>query len=208
MKPLLLLSVGMVLASASRADGPINLNNFIDGSLRSINFPTADGSARFYDGTGVEGAGWRAQFVTSDGTPIGGLIPFRTGTQAGRLDFRAPLESSQRTVPGNPGETLAITVRVWDTQLFASWADAETAFNRGPILWDSLGRPAAIGTSTFNYTVPGVDAPFGADRIVNFQGLHLITVVMPEPRTVALGVIGAAALLWPRLRPKRQGGGQ
>jgi hypothetical protein len=202
-KRLVSLAVASVAATGF-ADGPININNFIDGSLRSINFPTAAGSGGIYDGTGVQGAGWIAQFVTSDGTPIGGLIPFRTGTQSGRLDFRAPLESAERIVPGNPGDTLAITVRVWDTSVFPTWDGARDAIERGDF-YDIRSRTfTAAGFNTFNYTIPGADAPLGADRIVNFQGFNLTTSVMPEPGTIALGIIGVISLLWHGCRLKKR----
>lgn len=181
------------LAVVALADGPININNFIDGSTRAISLPAAGASFGSYDGSGVLGATWRAQFVAADGTAIGEAVPFRS---AGRLDFRAPI-SPDRTVTGTPGVAQDITVRVWDTAVFSTWSDAAAALARG-----NTGTTvfSAAGTSTFSYTIPvGTPPPIGADRITNFQPFNLTYLpAVPEPTTIALGALGAAALLWRR----------
>lgn len=181
------------LAVAALADGPININNFIDSTTRPINLPTAALSENNYSGTGVLGATWRAQFVAADGTSIGDPVPFRS---AGRLDFRTPI-SPDRTVTGTAGVAQDITVRVWDTAVFNTWADAAAAIARGNT---GTTQFSAAGTSTFSYTIPvGTPPPIGADRIMNFQSFNLTYLpAVPEPTTIALGALGAAALLWRR----------
>jgi hypothetical protein len=75
------VGIGILLCGclAAFAQGPININNFIDGVTRPINFPSS-GHYRggYFTGAGVLGAGWVAEFVAADGTPIGQPVPFRS----------------------------------------------------------------------------------------------------------------------------------
>jgi hypothetical protein len=188
----------VVLSATVHADGPININNFIDGTTRSINLPTPQSSGGYFDGSGVFGATWRAEFVAGDGSLIGDAVTFRS---PGRLDFRSP-NSPDRIVTGIPGVPQVITVRVWDTAVLPTWSDAVTALATG---FSPSGTPTAVGSYTFSYTIPvGTPAPIGADRIMNFQSFNLTTLI-PEPGVTALAIAGAAVLIWHGLRRNKHG---
>jgi len=84
------------------------------------------------------------------------------------------------------GVTATLQVRVWDGSLFSSYALA------------SVATGATTGKSVlFNYAPPV--APSTATGMEGLQSFTLVTNV-PEPTTIALGVLGAASLFVVRRR--------
>lgn len=196
-----LYSAAIVFAVSATAQN-INVNNRVtlaDQSVESrlINFPSAAASEGAFSGGGVQGAGWVAQFAANGvvlGTSVGDTNPFRSGALAGILDFRTGNPAADRTAAGNAGAVLSIEVRVWDSTVFSSWDAASTAL--------AAGRhtvATAVGRSTFDYTIPANTTTPGATSITGFRSFDLTYIpAVPEPTTIALGALGAAALLWRR----------
>jgi len=97
--------------------------------------------------------------------------------------------SSSKTLTGVlEGQTATLQVRVWDGVLFANYALA-------------VANNGITGASLpFNYTVPVAGS--AADAYF-MNGLQSFTVTgVPEPSTIALGLVGAGALLVRRIRRK------
>jgi hypothetical protein len=135
----------------------------------------------------VEGAGQNMDSATS------GLLAFGTvNPSLGLAFFRASTSASvgywlNNAAVGNArllegviaGETATLQVRVWDVTRFASYAEAVA---NGGI----TGKSA-----TWNYVVPQPGAPVNQTYLNDFRSFQLI----PEPSTIALGVLGLGSLL-------------
>jgi len=85
-----------------------------------------------------------------------------------------------------PGSTVTLQVAVWDSSKFATWAAAKGQANTGL-------------SAAFTYAIPAdpLAIPGGMENLKSFN-LSAGGTVVPEPTTIALGAIGAAALLWRR----------
>ena len=135
------------------------------------------------------------------------------GASAGSLDksfapspFRAPTTLYKGTwnpaAVGGPGNTATLDgfkvpdntadqtaflqVAVWDTALYSSWSAAK-------------GNAGTGLSEVFTYTISKdpIALPGGMENMKSFS-LSGSTPVVPEPTTIALGALGAAALLWRR----------
>jgi len=160
----------MVASVAAYAQGTLNFANFVA--------PTVDAKV-FNVGGLVPLAGSQFQAILYGGpagTPESSLVAiapaanFLTGAGAGYFI------GGKRSVPGVPGNTIGVLqVRAWDTLSGATW-DLATIKGQSPLLTTlSLGLDPA--------TPP---------NMVGLQSFSLT--VIPEPSTIALAILGAAAL--------------
>jgi hypothetical protein len=176
MKKLLVTLTAVLVSVSTFGQGTIFFNN-----------RTSAGDVRIYAPGGVNGAGTAAPSVTAQlflQTAPGvysALTPattFRTGAAASF--FVNPLDV---VVPGVAAGTPAtVIIRAWDTAA-GSYDAAALRGESQPLTISGLG---------------GVNPQTGA--IVptpDLAGLQSFTLV-PEPSTIALGVLGAAALLYRR----------
>ena len=182
----LLGSAGLVQA----ADQTINFNNNNLGSPRLVTFDSTTGALA---GTGVrngvfDGASYVAQLfrVLPDGSEvaIGAAANFRAATTS----LPGTWSGGTRTVLGVPqGTPLQLRVKAWDN----AYPTAEEACRAGKLMGVS---------ATFLFRDPMNNPPGSTDNfMVNFQGFSITC--MPEPGTVALGVLGSLFVLWlPRKR--------
>jgi len=142
-------------------------------------------SGALVSGTGFTAELWAGPAASAEGSlaavssALGGVSSFRTGGAAGLWNAQLA------TIPGVPeGGTATIQVRVWDNRggTITTWAAALAA-----------GSTLAHGKSDV-VQVPGlglvtVTPPFPTNlRSFNLQAV-------PEPSTIALGVLGVGALL-------------
>jgi hypothetical protein len=178
MKKLLVTLTAVLVSVSTFGQGTIFFNN-----------RTSAGDVRIFAPDGVAGAGTAAATVNAQlylvpaggGTPIA-LTPattFRAGANASF--FVNPLDV---TVPGiAAGNAATVIMRVWDG---ASFENPATVFGESdPITISALGGV----NPTTGAIVPTPD----------LAGLQSFTLeVVPEPSTIALGVLGAAALLYRR----------
>jgi hypothetical protein len=114
---------------------------------------------------------------------------FATGASAGYFF------GGQHTIPTvGTGSAASVQVRVWNAA-FATWDAAFAAYTAGD-------ATAKIGKSNvFNSPALGGGA-LPAPNMVGLTGFQLTTSAVPEPSVLALGALGAAALLIRRRRNK------
>jgi len=123
------------------------------------------------------------------GTFTGGTQTFGDGTgPAGTVT--TTVTAGGVTLPSiAPGTSVSIQVRAWQTSGGATWALAQAnGANSGAssIFSVSLSDPVSKATPDLPTAIKNTMAPFA------------IVASVPEPSTIALGVIGAAALLFRR----------
>jgi hypothetical protein len=178
MKKLLLLAASVLIAVGAYAQGNVNFASIGVG----INAPTRDGTAgnALAAGSGyaamlyVGPAGAIASELSTNGVS-GSPASYNTGAQAGYFT------GSGRVITGFPGgTTVSLQIRAWSTATGNSW---ETASVRG----ESTVKQFTLGTP-----------PSPAPNMTVFNG-ETITLI-PEPSSIALGLLGLGALALIRRR--------
>lgn len=177
MKIVALLVLAPVMAMA-QANYVVFQNNVLT--------PPPDRLVRFTDGSPLVGTHYMAQLLV--GTSASSLLP----TTAAPSRFRDPSTQVPGTWVGNtinlpgflPGTVLTMQVRVWDST-FGNF-DQACMMNQAGLL------PA------FDWVMPNATDPIEAHYMLGFVGG--IPTPCPEPATIALGVLGIAALLLKRRR--------
>jgi hypothetical protein len=180
MKKALLTLACMLATIACHAQGQVN---FALRALPEVNAQVFSDQAMTM---GLQGNGYSIQLY---GGPQGAaesalvaidvpLVGFRTGANAGY-----PLLTKIVNVPGVPRDGRAtLQVRAWDNAggTITSWENASIRGQSALIVSGPLGGPDPTGAN------PPAIPP-------NLVGLQSFAI--PEPSTIALGVLGAAALL-------------
>lgn len=172
MKKLLIALAAVLITASSYGQGQLVFNTRITGA---VDAPVT------VAGTGAgPGPGYTAQLYLSSGGSLTALTPattFRpagTGSAAIASQYVVPVDI---TVPGvDAGAQATLVMRAWQTSLGS--ADAAAAAGL-------LGQSAPV-----TITLGG-----GLNPPANLTGLQGFTVPVPEPSVIALGVLGAAALL-------------
>jgi hypothetical protein len=173
----LLVTLAAVLVSASA---------FAQGTVIFNNRPsTGDAKVSRPDGSGA-GAGITAQlFLVGSGGALTALTPtttFRTTSAAAAYFVNAITDFA---VPGvAAGSPATLRLRAYDSTA-ASYDAAKT----GGKLY---GESNDVTISQLGGTPPGGGAPIPTPELAGLTGINLTQV--PEPSTIALGVLGAAAL--------------
>jgi hypothetical protein len=187
MKKLLILAVSVAATIGALAQGTVNFANAGAGGLNARIFGT-DGT------TALAGTGYIAQLWAgaSAGSmnPITPTVTFGTGANAGYFF------GGSRTIPTVPaGSPAFFQVRVWEAAAGASW-DVASVRNGAQVGGDTVSyHGAALGP----YQSPNLTAPPSTPP--NLLGLQSFSLyVVPEPSTIALGVLGLAGLLVLRRR--------
>jgi hypothetical protein len=200
MKKMIIVAALFAASVGAYAQGVVYFNNYITGTLQtyvygvettdatvqvvgstSADYPTGTAT---YTGTKLSGTGYSAQLwgasatnatftVTTNGTTAV-TLNFRSGSGVGKI--LNPVNVAVQGVAS--GSSAVLQLRVWDNSggTITSYDSAITKGTSGYISVSSLGG----GT---------VQVP----NLVGLTSFSLTTV--PEPATIALGVIGAAALL-------------
>ncbi len=168
MKKILLIAAAMVMAAGAYAQGTLNFSNRVTASGIDAPIFAPDGTTK------LAGSQYKAVlFVNGSTTPVAGVAAdFRTGAGAGYFIGQTV------TLTGvAAGSSVSVIVGAFDSSTGADYASAKIK-----------GQSGAI-----NVTTGGAGAPpsLPADLV----GLKSFNVQVPEPTTIALGVLGAAALL-------------
>lgn len=203
-KIVLTLTVAMI-GLAAYAQGLINFGNSAS-SLITTNggTPATTGPLAPPNGSFVFELYMGTVGQTEDQLRATGITNYNQGSPV-----RGRLLAASRVVPAgtaglnNTGVSnyVAVQIRGWSANLGNSWADVETAVAGGASVgW--WGR-SAVGTYMLGPALPppswtvmvGGTPPAG---VVQVPGFELVPV--PEPSTIALGVLGLAGLFFVRRR--------
>lgn len=158
------------------------------GTVNFNNAPSAVGGAgaRFYDMDGttpLAGTAFLAQLYAgpNEGSlaPIGAALPFRTGAGAGFVDTAAGTARTISTVA--PGAVATVQIRFWGASSGATWEAALAAGGKVGL------SPSILVTTGGSGEPPSLPA--------NLVGLMAAQIMIPEPGSIALGLLGAGALL-------------
>ena len=175
MKKLIAIAAVVAATIAAQAQGTVNFANRVTAS-------GIDAKVLGTDGAALSGAGFMAQLYAgasaSSLAAVGSPVPFRTGAAAGYV------ASSTLTVAGIAGGANAsVAMRAWDASTGATY-EAATVKGSSAVLSIVLGGagsppslPADL-TGLTGFSLSG-SAPGGN---------------VPEPSTIALGILGAGAL--------------
>jgi hypothetical protein len=215
MKKLILAAITTACAASVFAQGTVTVNNrianlatshvYYGGGVRSGNgpgdIPTGGTDWAGYTLIGTTGSlllpnQTFAQLIGAPGlsSPEASLLPssspattFRTGVAAGNV---APVTATFANIAADaPNGTFELVV--WDNKsgLYPTWTQASAAWAQGLII---AGRSAP-----FNLLLIGgsVNTPPNIVSSNPGEGLQSFSIVVPEPATVALAGLGAAALM-------------
>lgn len=176
-----LVAVGALLALPVLGQGTLNfatVGSAVGGSGAKVTSTALPG--------GVTGANFFAQlYYSTDNTTYtalaGSQTTFRTGAAAGFV------VAKQVAVPGVlPGGSVWIQMRAWEG---AAGSSFETAANSATGISNNIQVNNLGGT-------PAGGLPITDPNLTGLTGFALApTVIVPEPSTIALGLLGAAGLL-------------
>lgn len=189
MRKLIALFAVTVVTVSALAQGTVDFRNggpaFATVANRLVNNTLGSGAAP------LVGTDFVAQlYFGSAGTAAGSL----TAVSASPVAFRVATTASPGTWSGGGSRTLAgivsgatatLQVRVWNATAYPAGYDA--AFAAGGVTGAS---------DPFAYTVPAAGSPPAAFFMENMRTFNLV----PEPSTIALGVLGLAGLVFIRRR--------
>jgi len=168
--------------------GPVNnTSGDLPAGNATYSGAALSGSA-FEVGLYVDTSAAAVQADILSGTPTA-TAPFLTGSDAGGWDFSGGFNA---TVP-----TLASGTAVFAG--LAAWSTADSATSYAMAL--SQGVATGFEVSTGTTTLGGGGSPPatpGTLAGIGIQDFQLSTTTIPEPSTIALGVMGASALLFRR----------
>ena len=174
MKKIAILAVSLLVVAGSYAQGTVNFANAGAG----LNAPIFDENGT----TKLAGAGFMVELLAGTTATslaaVGTPTTFLSGGGAGYFN------GGVITVPGIAAGTSGFfAVRAWNDSLGATYALASAAGH-------------GYGTSSpFQVTTGGAGTPAGPPAtLVGLTSFSLVAAV-PEPSTIALGLLGAAALL-------------
>ena len=181
------------MTAVAYGQGQVNFNTRILGT-----------SAQVYSSPGVlaSGTGYFAQLFAADGmgrsegslVAVGKPVNFRTSANAGYVQetgtttYDGSVVNTTVNVTAVDGGAVTLQLRMWSSA-FSSYAAAAAGggiYSKSALLsLASTGNPNATPT-------PGIP--------VNLDGLQGFTSLVPEPSTIALGVLGVGSLLFVRRR--------
>lgn len=180
----LLLTVALVMAVVGAyAQGTINLTGFSPAA--GVNVQVSDAQGNLLEGDRYQAA----FFVGTDAASLTQLdvsAPFRTGAGAG---YWNPSPTTANVPDLGQGTEVFAQVFAWDTQVGATLDDAMAA-GTGYGMSNVIGGPGG-----------GIALGGGINLPPNLVGLESFSLI-PEPTTIALGLLGGLALLLRRRRNK------
>ena len=187
MKKIIATVLGVAAMSAAFGQGTIaTLSNNVGATIFPI-FNT-DGTTK------LTGADFKVEVFTYDATKPGGF-----GTQLGTAvspaaNFRFNAGSNATVPNAAPGTKADLIVRAWDSKTGATYDAATVKGNSGAFKSDTLGGDPDGDGPLLPLTAKSM-ASGAADGFKSFSLVGGSTGSnVPEPTTIALGALGAAAL--------------
>ncbi len=198
-KTILILAIAN-LTVFSYGQGFVTFNNNNGSATPAVIAPITDSDGT----TRVGGAAYYAQCYAADGanassnslTAKGFAVNLRTSANAGFFQTSGTAAGAQGSQPVSPsvavtaanGGTVTIQVRVWSST-FATYEAALSAYTANP------NGGVRVGAST-PFNVASVAPPGTPADLQGLAGFSLQPI--PEPSTIALGILGAGSLLFLR----------
>jgi len=226
MKKVLVIAAAVFCAYGAFAQGTVNFNNRVTSgsgaqgiivapvynydpaapALRKSGQSAAGNPAgsTVYGGAGLVGTGFTVQLWGTGAANYNGIddSTLSLGTGTSSQSFRTSTSGAGfsaagfavgiNNAPAGAGSRAALQLRVWDNQggTITDWASAQTAWLQG--------RIAAGKSDVF---VPDFDLGGGGTQPPNLIGLQSFNITLiPEPSTIALGLLGGFGLLFLRRR--------
>jgi len=179
-KTLTAVAVCLSFAAGVYAQGTVDFRN--RNTAAGLDAPVSDaGGAKLGNLNFVANIFYSATQNGSFTAITDAAAPFRTGTGAGYWNFGTDFT---RVIPGIAGGSSAwIMIRVWDSTKGADYATAKAA-----------GSPWGDSTP-IQVTLGGAGSPPSVPAVLAGLTPFTLTAAVPEPSTIALGMLGAAALL-------------
>jgi hypothetical protein len=148
------------------------------------------------DGVRLAGADWAAQLYWAPGpgapesslTPVGSPVNFTTGGAAG---FVGPVVVVMPGAP--PGSTVTVQMRAWNISAGLTYEIALATLGG----WTGYSYP--INVNHLGGPDPGGGPDWPPAPLVGLRGFY-VYIPIPEPTSLALGVLGAAILLLSRCK--------
>jgi hypothetical protein len=183
MKKLAILTGCLLVSAMAVAQGTVNFANAAAG----LNAPISNAAGDPCEGTGY----WAQLYAVVDSSlqAVGDPVNFRTGALAGVF------LGGSREIPGvAAGADATVQVRAWSAN-YSSWDAAWAAFGsdvNAEVGWSNMDAGAGnLDSATFTVTTGGGTLPAG--NLLNLTSFQLAAV--PEPSTIALGLLAGLALL-------------
>jgi len=184
----ILTSILAASAFAAFGQGNINLDNLLSTGLVGVKMPNGDLAV---------GANFSAAVFNAAGDVLLGSGPFAsqtTGARAGRFNLGL-VEVAGAAV----GSKAKLYVQVWDTSKGATYSAStlkgqSAVFETLPLGGNNPGDPLAPKLEGFT-SFSLVDSSGGTTGNGGNGGNNGGTPAVPEPSTIALGALGAAALV-------------
>lgn len=201
MKKILTIAVSVVAASAVYGQGYFNLNNLNSSGTITVGslHATGQGNTGDYLGSTYSVAFYYSLTAITQPTAPSSLTAYTGasavffGTTGSAGAGHSPAGDGAGLFDGGPGPFINGT------------ADGQTIYVEAVVYWGAAANYAAAVTAGDNtgYSAPvAIRLASGTDQVVgDLTGMTSFTVgIVPEPTTIALGGLGAAALLLFRRR--------
>ena len=190
LKKAIVLLAMVASAALTYGQGTVNFNTLTLGTTAQI---------KNVDGTLAAGTGFFAQLYAAKGInaaessllPVGDPVNLRTGGNAGYVQtsgttsLGTAVNSTVTIAAAAPGGPVTLQLRAWagPSSSYAAAVAAKTANGKSALFnLNTTGDPTAAPPTT-------------PVNLVGLAGFQLVGTTVPEPSTIALGLIGAGALL-------------
>jgi hypothetical protein len=164
-------------ANSTATFGNDGIDRFVySGSVGGTKMSGTNFVAAIYWGTSADSLNNFAVRTLTDTTLPSAVGAFRVSTSA---SIGTWVGGARFFIGANIGDTVQLQIRVWDITRFATYADA-------------LGQGGLTGHSDpFPFLIPASTDTAG----LAMRNLRAFAVGVPEPSTIALGVLGLGSLL-------------
>lgn len=190
MKKVVLILASVLVGLSAYAQGTVAFQN--RDTANNVNAPIYDLTV---GGTKLEGTAYLAQlFAGPAGSaesalkPAGAAVDFRTGNAAGYVNVGS---AASRAIDGVAfGANAAVQIRAWSASGGATWDEAVAKAAADASVHVGMSKLLTITTAASALNVPS--------PMVGLESFPIVSQasgVIPEPSTLALAALGAAALL-------------